>query len=379
MNTINTPQDGSQPAQTGFDRVTIEVRGGMHDGASVTLDAGSYLVGSADHCDFVLRDPSVAAEQMLVHVDRSGAFVRALADGLKDGADRVRSNANLSLTGPRVLQAGPVRIGFRPGDTRGEANWIADLEAKSRESASGERNSGRRSAATIAIAAVLCLGVIGLALSAVRDGGLLGWKDAAEKRAEDVRRQVAELSLAEVTVTRGQNDAVVIGGYVIDKSAAQRLRKAVGSEGVRWSLYPADELVRYAREWLAAQGYRVDVVYAGKGVVELAGSDTGRHGFAEAAARLTGEVPGLAAVRSTITPLPAPVAALPVAKVPEPYVLAGVNGVNTGHSVPYLTSGSTYIFRGGVLKNGMSVIGIESERVVVDDNGTTSTQEVRIR
>ena len=56
-----------------------------------------------------------------------------------------------------------------------------------------------------------------------------------------------------------------------------------------------------------------------------------------------------------------------------------MSGVSAGGAVPYITAGSTYIFRGGALKNGMTVLEIQPERVLVDDHGVTTTQEVRIR
>jgi type III secretion system YscD/HrpQ family protein len=387
MNTItidaqalgHEPGQGTAAAGT-RDAVALQVRGGLHDGAEATLGAGSYLIGRAAHCDFVLHDAEVAEEHLLLNVSPSGALVRALADGVRHDGTRLPTNTQFALDQPGWVRVGPVWVGLRYANA--PAEW-PDLPGEGRTATRhplvGKARAlvVRRPVLSALLGVLLLLGAIGLAVSAVRDGWLRG---VADTRLDEARQRVASLALREVQVEQSPTGETLLSGYVPDLGALRRMRQAFGPSGARFSVYSADELVRFAREWMAGRGYQVTAAYAGLGHVELTGAETGKPGFELAANQLVQEVPGLAGVRSTITPLAAQATPAPVApKADDPFVLAGVSGVNAGATLPYLTAGSTYIFRGGALKNGMTVVDIEPERVLVDDHGVTSTQEVRIR
>ena len=50
---------------------TLRIVGGMHEGARLNLAPGDYVIGSAEDCDIVLRDASVAPRHVRLTVGRS--------------------------------------------------------------------------------------------------------------------------------------------------------------------------------------------------------------------------------------------------------------------------------------------------------------------
>jgi type III secretion system YscD/HrpQ family protein len=366
--------------------VSLVVVGGRHDGAATVLGEGSHLVGSAAHCDLVLQESSIAPEQLLVNVSSVGTFVRPLAAGLCVAGEDLPLHQNVSVRTDVVFSAGVVKMGAFPGD---DASRAATLLSRMRE----EQNVLRtlhvfdrfRSAAfnrpiAAAVLALFSFAGVGLAASSMARGQLLAFQGSGDSPLEEARRKLLELEMKEARVDRAVDQRMVVSGYVQNAATLQRAKQSLGSLDLRWSIFTGEELVRFARDWLASQGYRVDVEYQGSGVVAVSGRDTGRDGFHEAITRLPKEVPGLVSVAATVTPWPEAHAPKPVAaKAEEPFVLSGFNGINSDHPIPYITSGNTYIFRGATLRNGMSVVGIAPDRVVVDDRGTTSSQQVRIR
>jgi type III secretion system YscD/HrpQ family protein len=366
--------------------VSLVVVGGLHDGAITVLGEGSHLIGSAAHCDLVFQGSSVAPELMLVSVSSVGAFVRPLAPGLCLAGKALPLHQNVPVHSQLAFSAGGIKVGACLGDDMSLAAAFASrLRAELDVPRTPRLIERFRSAAfnrpiAATMLALFGLAGVGLAASAVARGQLLGLQGSVDSPLEETRRKLSGLPMKEMRVDRAADHGLVVSGYAQDASALQRAKQSLGSLDLRWSVYTGEELVRFARDWLGSQGYRVDVQYQGAGVVAVSGQDTGRKGFGEAVARLPKEIPGLASVETTITPWPEPQVPKPVAaKVDEPFVLSGFNGINSGHAVPYITSGNTYIFQGATLKNGMSVVGIAPDRVMVDDRGTTSSQQVRIR
>jgi type III secretion protein D len=111
MDSIQHPQG----SETTGPRVPVvphlSVLGGMHTGARLSLVGMPIcVIGSAPHCDVILRDAAIAAEHLMVISRPSGAIVRALGgpfmvDGVvvKQGETRdVSSGMQLDLGGARL-------------------------------------------------------------------------------------------------------------------------------------------------------------------------------------------------------------------------------------------------------------------------------------
>ena len=410
---------------------------GRHAGASMPVLEGTLLVGSALHADMLLTDAGVAGDHALISLGGGILTVRALDGELAVdgplGEASIPAGRMLQVPPGTQLRLGNAWLGLAARDHDWAAAGPADAAASGPGSAhpgsahpgsahpaasdsaspvfaassriSATRASGGQDASTAfaagATAAVASSGapaatgasrwrpiLIGAALALAAVTVLLVGGHRAglgDQRLADVQARIAQLpgpgSVGEVTVSQTPDGQLVVGGYVPDASTRLALQRVASESQAINRVFVADELVRYATDLLRGRGHRgaLDIRYGGAGSLRVAGVDTTDGRLLSDAQRLVGEIPGVRTVHTDIVdgrrpaPPPAP------AEAPANYVLGGVSGINASGAVPYMSSGNSYIFHGGTLKNGMTVIAIDGEKVLVDDHGTRRTSEVIVR
>lgn len=378
--------------------VLLKVLAGRHADADIDLESGATLVGSDHHCEIVLRDDGIEAEHLLLRVSEDRFTVRVLGAPVLVDGQLASSGQVLNYRPGMTIEMGSATIGLAPVGfdwpaefaRRAHANASANVESGS-EAATAETSGDVADTASSGLAGFLSRHrrklVIGgvaasllLLVAIVAGAGGFGPQLPTLAEREAVARDLlSRLSLTEVAVETTADGRISLVGYVPDQRALLRLRQRAAEQEISVRAYPASELTRFAVEWLGSQNLKAEVTYLGAGVLEVVGQDPAGRQLSAAAERLALEVPGVSSVRQRISP--PIVAATPKAAPPdpEPYVLGGVNGVNPGHPVPYISSGQSYIFSGGVLKNGMTVMAIEPERVVVDDHGRRLASEIQVR
>ena len=366
--------------------VSLRVLAGRHAGASIELDFGSVLLGGAPHCEVVLRDDGVEPEHLLFGVSDARISIRVLGEAVVVDGKPVASGRVLAYREGMMLGIGAATIGLAPADYDWDAALARarDSEAAAEAAAASAENAGGLAARLAQPKGKLAVGAAALAMLlvavAVATAGAFGPRVPTVAEREDAARDLIErLGLAEVAVQRTADDRITLVGYVPDPRALQRLRQAAVEQDFAVKAYPASELTRFATEWLGSRNLKAQVNYLGDGVLEVTGQDAADRRLSAATERLAQEVPGVSAIRQRIAPPVIAEKPAPVPAPPEPYVLGGVNGVNPGHPVPYISSGQSYIFSGGALKNGMTVMAIEPERVVVDDHGRKLASEIQVR
>lgn len=366
--------------------VTLRVLAGRHAGAAIELDFGAVLLGSEPHCEVVLRDNGVEGEHLLFSVSEARVSVRVL--GASAGVDGrpVASGWVLPYRPGMIIELGAATIGLATADYDWEAARARSAEAEAAPSpaAAPAARSGGLPAWLAKPGGKLALGGVALGLLlaavAVATAGGFGPRVPTVAEREDAARQIVDrLGLAEVGIERAADGRISLVGYVPDPRSLQRLRQAAAEQDFSVRAYPASEMTRFATEWLGSRSLKAQVNYLGEGVLEVVGQDPADRRLSTASERLALEVPGVSAIRQKIAPPVVAEVPKPAPAQPEPYVLGGVNGVNPGHPVPYISSGQSYIFSGGALKNGMTVMAIESERVVVDDHGRKLASEIQVR
>ena len=384
--------DGKPPQateDTGEEPVSVSLRvlAGRHAGASIELDFGSVLLGGEPHCEVVLRDSGVEAEHLLFSVSDARISIRVLGEAVVVDGQPVASGRVLTYREGMTLGVGSATIGLAPAgydwdaalaraserDEAGPASSPASAESRGGLAAMLARPKGR-----LALGAV-ALGLLLVAVAVATAGGFGPRVPTVAEREDAARDLVDRLGLAEVTVERAADGRINLVGYVPDPRALQRLRQAAVEQDFAVKAYPSSELTRFAVEWLGSRNLKAQVNYLGNGVLEVVGQDPADRRLSAASERLALEVPGASAIRQRIAPPVIAEVPAPTPTQPEPYVLGGVNGVNPGHPVPYISSGQSYIFSGGALKNGMTVMAIEPERVVVDDHGRKLASEIQVR
>lgn len=362
----------------------LHVLAGRQAGARIELESGATLLGSARHCEIVLRDDGVDPEHVLFSLGDGRATVRVLGSPIQIDGRRV-TDGQAALKAGAVLQIGKARVGIAPADFDWQAVEIA--AAGPSEAEGGVKPEGQaarlRSRVKERPGAALLLGmaVLGLAalLAVATAGGFSKALPSQAQRIDLARDSLSRLGLAEVYAEPQPDGRISIVGYVPDLSAMRRLRQAFADEDVVIKAYAASELTRFASEWLNSRNLKAQVNYLGNGALEVVGQDVAGRRLSSAAEQLAQEVSGVSSVRQRIAPAVVAEAPKPAPAEPEPYVLGGINGVNAGHPVPYISSGQSYIFSGGALKNGMTVMAIEPERVVVDDHGRRLASEIQVR
>ena len=366
--------------------VILSVLAGRQAGAAIELESGAVLLGSEAHCEIVLRDEGIQAEHLLFSVRESQIDIRVLAAGVKVNGRRLVAGQVVRYRPGTLLEFGAVTVGLAPRDfdwaaamaepaeptngpgaaPTGAGSWMAAFRARPRR---GLAVGGTAAAVMLALALV----------AAATAGGFGQHEPTLAERESAARHLVSGLGLAEIGVETAADGRLQLAGYVPDQRALHRLRQAAAEQNLAVKAYPVSELTRFAAEWLGSRDLKAQVNYLGAGALEVVGQDSADRRLSAAAERLALEVPGVSTVRQRIAPPVVAEVVKPPPAEPDPYVLGGVNGVNPGHPVPYISSGQSYIFSGGALKNGMTVMAIEPERVVVDDHGRKLTSEIQVR
>lgn len=361
----------------------IRVFGGLHEGAAWTLDPGSCLIGSADRCDVVLTDAGIAPEHLLVSVGEEGVCARPLArTRVRLEGRPLRPGAQVDLSADQVIDLGPVRLAF--GDEQTDWNAISarlapawSLGAGGARASSGWLESVRRRPVAWGVAAFFGLATaVGVAVGAMSQRAPDPSTLTGGRLAGYAAKAVGNLGLAEVRIQQSGNN-VSVTGYVPDQRSVQRVRESLAGTQARVGVFSTEELRRFLAELMSARGFRTDVTYDGAGRFVVAGKARQDAGFEQAVARLSDEVPGVVSARPAMTEIPMAQAASASPAPDDPMVLGGVNGINLNQR--YMSSGSNYIFRGGVLQNGMTVVDIEPERVLVDDKGKNRRTQITVR
>ena len=72
------PLETERPALHPDLALSLRIDSGLHQGASLELLQADYVIGSAEDCDIVLRDPNVAARHCRLTREWSGFTVRDL-------------------------------------------------------------------------------------------------------------------------------------------------------------------------------------------------------------------------------------------------------------------------------------------------------------
>lgn len=356
--------------------LSIHVLSGLHEGATAPIAEGACLIGSAGHCEIVLSDRGFAAEQLLLVRTGRQTRLHVLGPATTINGEPAPSGARLKIEPGAVITVAGTRLGFGTDNQPWDSDVKAAVAGASFLSA-GESLGGSRAALGIfALVAALAAGLVTQVY--LRAGDTVATAPSGDERFAELRKALSDLNEPELALTRGPDGEALVAGYVGNLTALQRLNRVTAGSGARVSVYAADELVRYANEMIRSRDLHADVSYIGRGKLRIAGQENDLGSLKALANEIRRELPGLQGLEDEITAYYAE-APKTVTPAEDAYVLSGINGVNSGHKVPYISSGDNYIFTGGVLGNGMSVIAIEPSRVLVDDRGNKRTTEVLVQ
>lgn len=325
------------------ERRVLRVLAGPQAGAEVALRDGIYLVGTADGCDIVLFDDSVAATHLAISVSQDATDIEARdgAIALPGGTLQPGERANVdeavaftlgatsiglgdhdtdwaSLTvpnAPQLVEAEPdeddaTETGDDTDETPEEPEAAAPEETAAPVAVTTDKPSRRLW--LLAPLALLLLVVPAGAWFYVEGRETTGETTAAPGSSEPavlsarVRDIVAGLKLTEVTVDIGEGGSISLRGYVPDNGRQVELQQALQAAGIDVAdhLRSAGELVDQTRLTLANYGWttpgfgtHLHVSYGGYGTVFVDGYLGPQVDRTTLRRQILGDVPGIAALR----------------------------------------------------------------------------------
>lgn len=216
----------------------LSIVAGMHAGARLSLgDTPICVIGSAPHCDVILRDPSIAAEHLTVISRSNGAVVRALGgpfmvDGrvfaqgdalaVSDGMSLDLGEAKLVLSlGPRG-NTGDVDMGLG-SRKQGEAGARANLGEESSVQHAA-RTEPRKSTRT-AIIALVSTGVL-FVTAALAIGAMDNLRPSTKSNVALLEQSIVSPQLAGVIV-KERDGTIHLSGFVATAADRQLLQDRV--------------------------------------------------------------------------------------------------------------------------------------------------------
>ena len=95
----------------------LHILAGPQEGATTDLEAGSYLLGAADHCDLALRGEGIADAHALLVVDAGGNTLEALEEGVSIAGRAIGPHEPHALGSEDVVGLGEVYLGIGHADS----------------------------------------------------------------------------------------------------------------------------------------------------------------------------------------------------------------------------------------------------------------------
>ncbi len=383
------------------------VQSGPQAGATETLNVGRWLLGSGEHCDFIVRDAGIRQAHLMLLVDEHGVCTQ-LCTGAQGGAlDAAALDAADNLEPPAHWPAGQL---LSLGETT--LRWQAEPAAEgllrdSFESAPALNRFDRvsrieRSTHWIlgGLAGCLLAGVLAAqANRANADASSLATPNRVRSNADPeadadpaasaaswhqtIADKLAALNMTELGLERHADGSAIVTGWVRDAVELGRLRQALAELKVRThaklptdakvqtAVIDASEQIRFAGEYLLARGQIAAISYQGDGrlLVRAAGRDERAfRGVVQGLEQAASQVRGIEIDYQTLGSLPASAVNVPVvAATPAlpPQVLSGVDGVSLSGRQRFLTSGTHYVFEGGKLADGSTIVRIDRDQIAL--------------
>lgn len=202
------PRPGRALAPAAEQTVGVMIEGGLHEGARLSLDAGSYRIGSAADCDIILHDDGVATRHALLRVVEGEIHLEAVGGSVALDPERRR----VLPAGSGVKPALPATI------------WIgqARLRLTGRAAArSGMRGTAIAASGLLAVAGALVVHAMtsppaAMPMVAAQSGGSSALVAPASggqvsEAAAQLRRRLASSGLTGVAVTASGERVLATG------------------------------------------------------------------------------------------------------------------------------------------------------------------------
>ena len=349
--------DGESPETSGVR--LLKVLAGPQRGAEAKLSEGDYLLGSAEGCDFVLCDASVAPEHARLVVQNGEVQLRAADSGLLVDGRPLEAGQTAQLSAETVIGIGTtvVAVGTTETDwssmvllattarveyngrTTGTAtpesddaeqratteddvgqsrppadgaprasepsDPIAEAQAGSEEKQPAHHGSARRlawiAAALVVIAAIslMTTHLIGTRTDGVDDPAAR--EEAAKRSLLEARKVVAASDFPDLDVKLNRDGTVVVECYTPTAADKKTITSTLATKGIEAEqrIWPVEVMMSDVRETLdRLGGGTIKHRYVGQGTVAFEGYYSGTLSSDELAAMVGDEVPAVRSIQS---------------------------------------------------------------------------------
>jgi type III secretion protein D len=400
----------------------VIVLGGLHAGAQVDLARHDVtLIGSAQDCDIVLRDPGVRAHHFMVFPQGHHLQLRAIEGDLVCAGQTLSAGSSVAIDNAKQWHCAAVALGagvqgtpqwdaLRSGvpaaldaDAALTFNDEAGPSAAAAESAPPLRDHAPPAPAAQAGGMARARSprwlrtrwqavAVAVVVSATVGTGMVTWSFAGHKvrtraAASAIAQTLIALKLPELRVVGTESGPLRVEGTLQSEADRGRLMHALGERGV----YPAvdvvtgEQLADMVQNAFRQRGLKVQTAYAGGGRVDVRGAAASAVteqivgdvlavknavtqiallDAADAASQM--QPPPAAAGTASATPAPAAVRVDAAAAARDPKRVVGVVGGRDPH---VLTQDGRRYFVGSMLPDGTQVDRIEGLQVIFSRHG----------
>jgi type III secretion system YscD/HrpQ family protein len=340
-----------QRAANSLNRTTVlRLLSGLQQGAEARLTDGViYLIGSADECDIVVQDPSVAPKHLSLMVVRQGQIRLDVQEQPIIVGDRSLSpGQSIDLTAVTAIQLGVVQIGIGPE----QSDWTSLASPKGvdpapsaaaqeqlviaakaepvtfQPSSPGPDGSSihrlepaQRRGSITRWAVFGSLALIAVALIVLRTpwsnepdaGAAVDLARPEPSAVEKAQAFLAEQGVPDVGVIARPNGGVILTGYCETREVKNRLTAILLAQGILADnrLWPEEvlrETIAHTLERLG--GKRLSYDYLGKGALRLRGRLHADLSYDQLVSVLQNDVPGIGRIDSQLKTLADEVTAL---------------------------------------------------------------------
>jgi type III secretion system YscD/HrpQ family protein len=278
----------------------LEVFSGLHRGAQVQLEQRPwYLIGAAEDCDVVLRDPGVHPHHFLVSQDGGSWVLRALDASLQVDGKELAAGASITVSGSVLCSLGSAHLGVGQPESqawRSMAAHAASLPvpaatapAEAVDSLTSQFADDMDDAADGPAAMTLPTRSSATGRGTVLVGGFalliavtgaFGWvvHNQAQLQQRETKSSVAaivkELGLSEIRTEADPHGHVSVQGTVATEALRSRMQKALKDAGLEPTIdvVTGERLAASVQDTFRQRGLQVDAQYAGNGKVVVAGT-----------------------------------------------------------------------------------------------------------
>jgi type III secretion system YscD/HrpQ family protein len=328
-------------------QVTLLVRSGKHEGASLELPETAYVIGADADCDIVLTDSGIAPRHCRVTRHASGVSVWDIRPG------KARLLRPLAVS----QENGECRSTYAIGSTQLVFSHRAPEPS---ERVCEPEPARRRSRALIATSALLVVLLLTTIVIAAADQIAARMRSGVAERVEkgDASLRAQGFSTVRFQLTK-QGDLELVG-TVATAAEKSRLRLWIASgayQSARFKVHAADSITQQVRDALADESVRVRF---DRGRLRIEGT-TSNPAVRKRIQTVTEDLKG-------VIPIEDRVAYVEAVDAPGPLPVR-VRDVKVGDARYFSSDNGERYFEGAVLPDGAEVIAIEATQIRFRRNG----------